>query len=214
MLGSLFVLQSGLVRFERPPESVGTSGRESLSWHNSLEPRSLTPLPPPRAHPPQTAAAAEMGSGRGGKSCRARWTARRSRLGLREVSQDRVHDIVVDDERDDPHLATTRRAQLPRLARKGEQVLLSAIRTPDPGEAVLKETAVEIPPHLLLDEAAPEPAAALEALLPLPPHLFEVRLEEPVKGRRAGISGPVAGRAALSHSDARRLLQRGRAASA
>ena len=68
--------------------------------------------------------------------------------------------------------------------------------------------------HLLVDEAAPEPTAALEALLPLPPHLVEVGLEEPVEGRRTGIPGPVAGRAALSHSDARRLLQRGRAASA
>jgi hypothetical protein len=41
-----------------------------------------------------------------------------------------------------------------------------------------------------------------------------VGLEEPVEGRRTGISGPVAGRAALSHSDARRLLQRGWASSA
>jgi hypothetical protein len=41
-----------------------------------------------------------------------------------------------------------------------------------------------------------------------------VRLEEPVEGRRAGIPGPVAGRAGFRHSDARRLLQRGRIASA
>ena len=50
-----------------------------------------------------------------------------------------------------------RRAQLPRLAREREQVLLRALGTPDPGEAVLKEAAVEIPPHLLVDEAAPAP---------------------------------------------------------
>jgi AraC-like DNA-binding protein len=49
-----------------------------------------------------------------------------------------------------------------------------------------------------VDETAPEPTAAFEALLPLPPHLVEVGLEEPVEGRRTGISGPVAGRAALS----------------
>ena len=52
----------------------------------------------------------------------------------------------------------------------------NAVSMPDPGEAVLEEAAVEIPPHLLVDEAAPEPTAALEALLPLPPHLVEVRL--------------------------------------
>ena len=51
-----------------------------------------------------------MGSRSGGERCRTRWTARRSRLGLREVPQNRVHDVVVDDERDDLHLRTSRRA--------------------------------------------------------------------------------------------------------
>ena len=73
------------------------------------EPRPRAPPAPPRAHP-APAAAAEMGSGSGGERCHARWTARRPRLGLREVSQDRVHDVVVGDERDDPHLPTARRA--------------------------------------------------------------------------------------------------------
>jgi len=70
---------------ELPPESAGTGGRGRLSRHNNLELRSLTPLPL--------------------ESCRARRTARRPCLGLREVPQDSVHDIVVNDERDDPHLA-------------------------------------------------------------------------------------------------------------
>ena len=39
--------------------------------------------------------------------CCARRTARGPRLGLREVPQNRVHDIVINNERDDPHLALT-----------------------------------------------------------------------------------------------------------
>jgi len=144
----------------------------------------------------------------------ARRTAGRPRFGLREMPQNRVDHVVLGDERDDPHLRAAGRAQLPRLARKGEQILLRALGTPNPREAVLEEAAVEVPLHLLVDEASPEPAPALEALLPLPPHLVEVRLKEPVEGRRRGIRDPLADRAALSHGDARRLLQRGRIASA
>ena len=111
-------------------------------------------------------------------------------------------------------LRRTRRAQIPRLAREREQLLLGAVGTPDTRKPVLKQPAVEVPQHLLVDEAAPETAPSLEALLPLPPYLVEVGLEEAIEGRRAGIPGPVTRRAGLSHSDARRLLQRGRAASA
>ena len=64
-------------------------------------------------------------------------------------------------------LRRARRAQLPRLAREGEQVLLSAFGTPDPGEAVLEQATVEIAPYLLDDKPPLEPAPALEALLPL-----------------------------------------------
>jgi predicted nucleic acid-binding protein len=83
------------------------------------------------------------------------------------VPQDRVHDIVVGDERDDPHLAAALRAQLTRLARKGKQLLRVAVRAPHAGEAILEKPAVQVPPHLLVDEAPPEPVPPLEALLPL-----------------------------------------------
>jgi hypothetical protein len=66
------------------------------------------------------------------------------------------------------------------------------------------------PPHTA---AAPQPEAALEALLPLAPDLIGVRLEEPAEGRGTGIPDPAAGSVALARSDARRFLQRGRTAS-
>ncbi len=106
-------------------------------------------------------------------------------------------------------LRRARRAQLPRLAREREQVLLSAFGTPDPGEAVLEQTAVEVAQNLLVDEAPPEPVPALEALLPLPPDLLEVRFEEAIQGCRAGIPRAVDGRTACCHSDSWGLLQRG-----
>jgi len=74
-------------------------------------------------------------------------------------------------------LRRARRTQLPGLAREGEQVLLSAFGTPDPGDAILVETAVEVAHHLLVDDAPPESKAPLETLLPLPLHLVEVRVE-------------------------------------
>jgi hypothetical protein len=108
-------------------------------------------------------------------------------------------------------LRRARRAQLPGLARESEQVLLSAVGAPIRAKPFSKEPAVEVPQHLLVDEAAPKPVPPLEALLPLPPHLVEVGLEEPVEGRRAGIPGPVAGRAGLCHGGVSGLPQRGRA---
>ena len=80
-----------------------------LPRHSNLEPRSQVSLPSPRANPAQAATAGNSGSG--GERCGARWAARRPRLGLHEVSQDRIHDIVVDDEGNDAHLPTARRAQ-------------------------------------------------------------------------------------------------------
>jgi len=80
-------------------------------------------------------------------------------------------------------LGRARRAQLPRLAREREQVLLSAVRAADPGESVLEQAAVQVPQNLLVDEAAPEPEPPLEALLPLAPDLVEVRFEQTVIGR-------------------------------
>jgi len=105
-----FGSQGEFARFEQAPESARDADWCALPQHNTPKPRPRTPPPPPRADSAQ-AAAAEMGSGSGGESCHAQWTARRPRLGLREVSQDRVLDVVVGDERDDPHLATARRAQ-------------------------------------------------------------------------------------------------------
>ncbi len=72
------------------------------------EPRSRVHCPQ-REHTPHRRLPPTLSSGSGGESCRARWTARRLRLGLREVPQDRVHNIVVDDECDDLHLALTLR---------------------------------------------------------------------------------------------------------
>ena len=103
----------------------------------------------------------------------------------------------------------TRRAQLPRLTREGEQVLLSAVRAPDPGESVLEKATVEIAPNLLVDEASPESTPALEAVLQLPLDLLEVSFEETIQRRRARIPRAVLGGAGRCHSDARRLLQRG-----
>ena len=54
------------------------------------------------------------------------------------MPSNRVDHIVIEDERDDPNLATARRAQLTGLARKREQVLFSAVRTPHAGETVRK----------------------------------------------------------------------------
>jgi hypothetical protein len=72
------------------------------------------------------------------------------------------------ERRDEPQIRTsvpgtstsvfrTRKAQLQRLARKGGQVLCATLRAPHPGKAVLIEAAVEVPPHLRVDETAPDP---------------------------------------------------------
>jgi hypothetical protein len=74
-------------------------------------------------------------------------------------------------------LRRTRRARLPHLAWECEQVLLGAVGAPDASEAVLEESAVEVAQVLLVDEAAPVTVPPLEALLPLPTHLAEVRIE-------------------------------------
>ena len=103
----------------------------------------------------------------------------------------------------------TRRAQLTHLARKGEQVLRMAVGTPHAGEAVLKQPAVQIPLHLLVDEAPPEPVPALEALLPLPPHLVVQRLEKAVQGCRARVPRPVQATRLCGQDDAPCLPQRG-----
>jgi hypothetical protein len=89
------------------------------------------------------------------------------------------------------------------------KVLLRAVRAADAGESVLIETAVEIAPNLLVYKAPPESEAPLVALLPLPPDLFEMGLEEVVEGRGARIPSPVLGRAGRCHSNPDGLLQRG-----
>ena len=106
-------------------------------------------------------------------------------------------------------LRRARRAQLPRLAREGEQELLSAIRAADPHEAVLIETAVEVPSDLLVDEAPPEPVPPLEALLPLALHLVVQRIEEAVQGCRARVPRPVQATRLCGQDDAPCLPQRG-----
>ena len=85
----------------------------------------------------------------------------------------------------------TRRAQLPRLTRKCEQVLLVTVGTLHPGEAVLEKPAVHVPPHLFVDKAPPETVPALEALLPLPLDLVEVGFDETIQRCRARIPRPV-----------------------
>jgi len=101
-----FGLQCAFARFQRLPGLKAAKDQQAFPFTAPPEPRSLTPQQPPRAHPAQAAAVAEMGSGSGGESCHARWAARRTRLGLREMPQNRVHDIVVDDEGNDAHLPT------------------------------------------------------------------------------------------------------------
>jgi len=90
------------------------------------------------------------------------------------------HLLAEQDRRGRRPPGRTRRAQLASLARKGEQVLLSAVRAPHPREAVLEKPAVQVPPNLLVDEAAPEAVPPLEALLPLPLHLVVQRIEQAV----------------------------------
>ena len=105
-----------------PTKAVMILSRANQLWemkappNSELWPRTGLSIPNsgPRSHrhehTPHNRRLQLRDSGSGGKSCRARRAARGLRLGLREVSQDRVHDIVVNDERDDPHLPTAIRA--------------------------------------------------------------------------------------------------------
>jgi len=201
----------GWARIPRRVSSTAeTGGRESASQDNTL-----------RTSAPRRAAASmntPRTDGRGRDGVRRLWGGRARLAGRGEtvlLYPLRVADLfeyVLGQQRRRRRrtLRRTRRAQLPRLAREREQVLLGAVGTPDTRKPVLKQPAVEVAQHLLVDEAAPEAVSALETLLPLPLHLVEVRLEEAIERRGAGIPGPVTGRTGLSHSDARRLLQRGR----
>jgi len=108
-----------------------------------------------------------------------------------------------------PPLRRARRTQLASLAREREQVLLGAVGAPDPGEAVLIETAVKVSANLLVNEGPPESEAALEALLPLPLHLVKVRIEQAVQRGRAGTPRTIGGGTACCHSDSWGLLQHG-----
>jgi hypothetical protein len=81
-----------------------------------------------------------------------------------------------------PALGGARRAQVTGLARKGEQVLGVTLRALDAGETVLEKAAVLVPPHLLVDQAAPVAVPPLEALLPLRLDLVEVGLDKSVQG--------------------------------
>jgi len=56
------------------------------------------------------------------------------------------------------------------------------VGTLHPGEAVLEKPAVQVPPHLFVDKTPPETVPALEALLPLPSHLLEQRLDKSSAG--------------------------------
>jgi len=104
----------------------------------------------------------------------------------------------------------TRRAQLPRLTRKREQVLLVTVGTLHPGEAVLIKAAVQVPPHLIVDETPPEPVPPFEALLPLPPHLVVMRLDETIQRCRARIPRPNQATRLCGQDDAPCLPQLGR----
>ena len=99
---------------------------------------------------------------------------------------------------------------LPRLAGVIQQVLRVAVRTPHAGETILEKPAVQVPPHLPVDEAAPEAKPPLEALLPLPPHLLEQRIEKAVQGCRARVPRPVKASRLCGQDDAPCLPQRGR----
>ena len=81
---------------------------------------------------------------------------------------------------------TVAKNNLQKLAGTVVPVLLVTVGILDPGEAVLEQAAIQVPSHLLVDEAPPETVPALEALLPLPPHLVVQRLEkaEGVRGSR------------------------------
>ncbi len=59
-----------------------------------------------------------------------------------------------------------------------------ALWAPHPGEAVFEQAAIQVPPNLLVDKAAPEPVPALESLFPQPLHLLEQRIEEAVQAMR------------------------------
>ena len=62
----------------------------------------------------------------------------------------------------------------------------------------------------LVDEAAREPVPALEALLPLPPHLVVTGLDKTVQGCRAWVPRPVQATRLCGQDDAPCLPQRGR----
>jgi len=102
----------------------------------------------------------------------------------------------------------TRRPDV-RHAREGQQVLGVGIRVLDPGEAVLKQAAIQVPPHLLVDKTPPETVTAFEALLPLPPHLVVHRIEKAVQGCSARVPRPKQASRLCGQDDSPCLPQRG-----
>ena len=100
-------------------------------------------------------------------------------------------------------LAAQEGLELAGPAGEREEVLRVTLGAADARKAILKEPAVLVPAHLLVEEAPPGAVAPLEALLPLRLHLLVVGLDEPVQWRRPGVTRPVACTLGGSHGSAR-----------
>ena len=82
-------------------------------------------------------------------------------------------------------------AEVARLAGEGEQVLVGAGVTANPGEAVLQEPAGEELLDDLGDDRAPVAVGRGEALIPDQAQLAKPPVEEPIEGRRPGPAGAI-----------------------